>query len=242
MLNDGHRPSLLAADLHLSGELVSDDVATWLSETPEGQAHAEAVRTAKERLGPPDIAALRERAATGAPKPANNHRYFAVALALAAALLLALAPTLLSSPTTIDPTYVGVRGQALTIHHLQDGSLRPYDDRELAEGDVLGFQVDPGLHSGVVLLSVDGDGVVSVYYPEHGDTPEKLSGPGPLPGSVVLDGAPGPEVFVALFDLDVPAARDGATEAWQAGGVEGLVDWADTQEADVQVVRRMPRK
>lgn len=235
VINDGERPSGLRIDQHLTGEIDDPEVAALLAAEPD-RADLDAARAA---VGPFDASALRARAAVE-PVAANNTRFYGlVGLLLAAVLLLVAAPLLATGPAPVDPTYVGVRGSALSVFHLQAGELRPYDDRALGEGDVLGFRVDPGAHRDVVVLSVDGTGAVSVFWPASGDDAEPVRGPGALPGTVVLDGAPGPEVFVAVFGTTVPDARDAARRAWQSGGTEGVLDWArSTGDADATVVSR----
>ena len=154
VINDGQRPSRLQIDRQLTGEIDDPEVRAWLAQNPVDLPE----------VPPFDAQALRARATVvPAPVPANNHRFFAVvALAVAAMAMLALAPGWLaaSSGPIDDPAYVGVRGTALSVYHLQDGVLAPYDARVLGDGDTLGFKVDPGVHDGVVLLSVDGTGAI----------------------------------------------------------------------------------
>ena len=51
----------------------------------------------------------------------------------------------------------------------------------------------------------------------------------------MLDGAPGPEIFVAAFDTDVAAARAALTDTWSNGGASAVLAWADGRE-DVDAV------
>lgn len=235
--NAGDRPSALAIDRHVTGELHDDRVATWLS-TDAGRAYTDGVEASGRSLGPLDIASLRHTASS-TPPVANNTRWFALAGLLAAAVVLFAFVGVSTTQPSVDPTYVGVRGSALEVYQLRADRLKPYDDRQVGAGDVLGFRVDPGANRSVVLLSVDGDGVISIYYPETGDAPEPVDGPTELPGSITLDDAPGPEVFVAMFGRPVPVVRAGLERAWQTGGMEAVVKWASERgDADVAVVNR----
>ncbi|MEZ4319529.1 MAG: hypothetical protein R3F61_18580 [Myxococcota bacterium] len=254
--NDGQRPSHLQLDRYATGELTpaeAAEVERALEHDAEARAHLEAVQGAADSVAPFDLGALTARAASlddGAhvtPAPANDNRGFLALgglLLMAAVALLVAWPLLSGQPTSgaVDPTYVGVRGGgALEVYHLQASGLARYDKRALGEGDVVGFKVDPASHGGVVLLSVDGSGQISVHWPASGDAPEPVSGSGmvALPGSVILDGAPGPELFVAVFDTSVAEARASAERAWQAGGAVGVRDWANAQSGvDLAEVNR----
>jgi len=249
-LNEGDRPSLLQLGRFSTGELSIEEAAeieAFITTSPEAQAHLAAVEAARSDVPAFDMAALRERSTElDRPTAANNNRGFMAlvsVLLMAAVALLFAVPLLSSDPVDgIDPSYVGLRGQGLLeLYHLEPEGLSRYDERSLGEGDVLGFRVDPAKHVGVVILSVDGLGQVSVYYPESGNSPEPVRGSGmvSLPGTVVLDGAPGPEVFIAVFDSPVDIARADVERAWQAGGVQGLSDWARSgSDIDLAVVNR----
>jgi len=86
----------------------------------------------------------------------------------------------------------------LSFYVMQEGSVHPGVEGEvLREGDRIQFTYLAAGHESVVLLSIDGDGVVTVFYPEVGEDPEPVvpDGPRVLEGSIELDDAPGPEVF-----------------------------------------------
>jgi hypothetical protein len=52
-----------------------------------------------------------------------------------------------------------------------------------------------------MVTSIDGAGQPSVYYPYQGETSAEVVGPGTVsvPGSIVLDQAPGPERLFAIY-------------------------------------------
>lgn len=250
--NTGDHPSKLQIARLICGELSEDEAATvqaWVDSDSGARAHVAAIAAARSEVAPFSASDLRDRAQapSASPVQANNNRAFLalIPMMLLAAVALLLAwPALQGTPTdgAVDPTYVATRGSAaLQLFHLEAEGLSSYDKRALGEGDVLGFRVVPGGHQGVVVLSVDGDGHVSVFYPESGGEPQPVTGAGPvpLPGSVVLDGAPGPETFIAVFDQSVADARAEVQHTWQSGGRTGLEAWAESSaHVDLAVVNR----
>ncbi len=232
--NDGTRPSLLELGRYASGELSEAERAEVEARMDDrARAWLDEVERARNALPAVDPGALRARAAIreapSLPRAANTVKWFGAA-ALLAAVFLGLVLGLSPRDPTVDPDYVGARGAEapLRVHVFRDGALRPWSGDPVGEGDRLGFEVVATGHRGVVLLSVDGAGQVTVFWPASGDRPEPLGGEGPvrLPGSVTLDGAPGPEVFVAVYDRSPSEAASEARRRWQSGGPEALSEWA----------------
>jgi hypothetical protein len=95
----------------------------------------------------------------------------------------------------------------------------------LSPGDRVRFVVDglaPSRPVQALVVSVDGRGAVSVYFPFGGSASAPLQGRDrvALPGSVVLDDAPGPERVFALFSSEpftVEAARPALDALARAG-------------------------
>ena len=86
--------------------------------------------------------------------------------------------------------------------------VRVHDGMRLAPGDALRFVLFPSGMSYVLIASVDGAGQVNIYYPFHGEASALTSGQGAIsvPGSIVLDAAPGPErLFVIYSARALPA-------------------------------------
>ena len=252
--NDGQRPSRLELDRYATGELSAQERADLEARLDDrARAHLDAIELAAAARRPaPDWSELRRRAAeapadAAAPPPANDTRGFArwrplIAVAVAAVALLIAAPVLLQGPER--GTGITIKApEALSLYQREGEVLEPYEPgTALGEGDTIGFKVTHQGHRSVVVMSVDGNGTVSVFYPESGEAPEPLPKEGKiaLPGSVILDGAPGPEVFVAVFDTPVPAAREALQRTYQAGGHAGVTDWARSAEGVVAV--EVPRK
>jgi hypothetical protein len=93
----------------------------------------------------------------------------------------------------------------------------------------------------MVLLSVDGTGHWTTYYPATGSTPARVAPrPQELPESIQLDAAPGPEVFVTFFGVTtVEEAMTMAESAYRNGGIDGLQDLArERDDIEVSVIRR----
>ncbi len=83
---------------------------------------------------------------------------------------------------------------------------------------------------------------MSVFWPGPTDEgPEQITGDGlvALPGSIVLDDAPGPEIFLAVFDLSPTEARRLVEHAWRSGGSSGVMDLAHRRDVDALTVERI---
>ena len=244
--NDGSRPSTLEIDRALTGELTGDAAKRaeqWLSN--QGADHKDRTDRAGAQLPPLDLGRLRHRAeivteAEAAPAPANSPwvQWFGV-IGMAAALLLTALPS--APPVAGGGTGWTAKGSAISAWSLENGALLPYEGAALGEGDVVGFKVSPGSHQELTLLSVDGTGAVSVFYPEQGRQPLRVS-PGAtmeLPGTLTLDGAPGPELFVVVWDRSVEAAEASLRAAYIAGGPEGVRRWsAEMGDVDLVEIQR----
>ncbi len=82
-----------------------------------------------------------------------------------------------------------------------DRVFAPRSGEALAPGDAVRFVVEPRGHRYLLVVSVDGAGKLNVYHPLEGAASAPL-GADPrveLPGSIVLDRAPGPERIFAVF-------------------------------------------
>ena len=92
-------------------------------------------------------------------------------------------------------------------------------------------------------MSVDGAGRLNVFWPKTGDVPESVEPTGEhvLEGSVFLDDAPGPEVFIGVFGVErVSDALEQVRSAWDEEGVNGLERLArENMNVAVVVLRRL---
>ena len=219
-INDGSRPSLLDRGRALTQE----------TEAPVDPEYSAQVQHASEGLEAFDWEILKKRAARleqdqkawsePAPKRAWWKAMWLVpALAMAAAALIWVSP---------EPTTRAKGDVQLEFMVLDGDTIRPgVEGESLGAGDQIQFTyIAPGLDT-LVLLSVDGEGTVTVFQPQVGDEPVAIV-PGEkhvLDGSIILDDAPGPEVFVAVFGAaDTFEAVLLARDAWEAGGTESVLD------------------
>lgn len=253
--NPGHRPSKLALDRLATGEASPDEQERIEARIDDSaRAHLAALDAAKRDLPPLDTGALRRRAAAlppdpvvaapDVPRPANRQAFGAFLVLLVAAMALFMLADPFAARETADVRFRG--GEELRLFELQGRKLFAWDGSPVGQDDVLGFKVVAAGRRGVVVLSVDGSGHVSVFWPEDGDAPEPVEGDGlvALPGTVRLDDAPGPEVFVAVFDRTVSEAKAELEHTFQSGGAEGVLDWAEgAPHVDaVEVPRRILSK
>ena len=243
-LNDGSRPSLLELGRRATGELPCQ---------PDPLTRA-ALEEARQAVKPLDLVVLRAHAVRLAEAPAP------VAVAapswterlrgwwLASALIPVLAAGLvfvqpprdgirtkggLGTPESVVLDYLLLQGDTV-VHSAPGVQARP--------GDRIQFRYEARGNEALVLLSVDGEGTLSVFWPEAGEVPEGVQPEGEqlLEGSLILDDAPGPEAFLAIFGVDaVSEARAMAAEAWQRDGLSGLEALATEDDAiDLVVLER----
>ena len=245
--NEGDRPSLLQLGRWHTGE--SPDAAAALAAvSPSARATLTEMEAARAKIRPFDASSLRARAArvdvAPAPTPRAANRPWLAVVALLAAVVVATLLIPRPSPTEELPEAgVRFRGGGVQVYTLDGRALAPWDGEAVRPGDVLGFKVDGTDRRGVVLLSVDGAGQVSVLWPE-GDAPaEPLRGDGlvALPGTLTLDDAPGPEVFVAVYDQGRDDAVQRAQQVFASEGANGLLRWAESERSvDAVLVPRAP--
>jgi hypothetical protein len=87
--------------------------------------------------------------------------------------------------------------------------VRVAEGARLASGDALRFVLYPTGLSHVLIASVDGAGAVSIYFPFHGEASATIDGRTAMsvPGSIVLDQAPGPERLFIIYSAQPVSAR-----------------------------------
>ena len=144
---------------------------------------------------------------------------WAPALAFAV-VLIGLVP-LLSAPETPATRLKGDTELRFLVDG-PDGFASGTPGQDLHPGDRIQFTYRAPLQQSIVLIGVDGTGSSAQYWPEGGDIPLSIAsenGLQLLSGSLELDTAPGPEVFVAVFGAgSVSEALELVDEAYDAGG------------------------
>lgn len=105
------------------------------------------------------------------------------------------------------------------------------DGTRLAAGDAIRFVVAAERARYVLVASVDGAGKATVYYPSS----EIAATPRELPGSIVLDDAPGPERVFAIYTA-APIEASVVTRALTALGARGPKAIRDAHTVPVEAV------
>jgi hypothetical protein len=160
-----------------------------------------------------DAAALRAQFASSAlsrqvPARATKRRVW---VWLAAPMLAAAAAILIvaTRPRHPDDT-LGIKGDATwqVVANRGGDTFAVADGTQLRAGDRIRFVIIPNGARFVLVASIDGSGTASIYYPYAGSESAEVSGARvELPGSIVLDAAPGPERLFAVLS-DRPVAAD----------------------------------
>lgn len=245
MINPGNRPSRLVLARRATGETSADvsDVSTGqprdVSDVSDVSAWLAGLEAERARVEPFDFRAIRARAERLDDAPARpvvasvpwwrRLLYVVPVLAVAAALLFVVRPAaLVERPTN------RIKGEdELGFYVLRDGQVYPGKAGDtFREGDRLRFTYRTA-HDHLVLLSIDGTGHLTLFYPEAGEAgvavvPGELHA---LDSSIQLDAAPGPEVFLGFFGdaWSVSSAREAAQRVYDEGGPAALVAFGDAE-------------
>ena len=183
-----------------------------------------------ERLDERLAAASAER---GVGSRGRNVAIFCGLAAAAAAVLVLTFVFNAGQDESAGDSVIAFKGSsALAVTAARDGeTFAVKEGTHLRAGDAVRFTLT-AFHSGyVTVFSVDGKGTVSPFYPaaalSENAAPLEIPAAGKhtLPGSIVLDDAPGPERFVALFSerpFDRSAMVDRSTKALQSGDFTAL--------------------
>jgi len=107
------------------------------------------------------------------------------------------------------------------------------DHTRLAAGDKIRFVVGSGGPAYLLVVSIDGAGNPTVYYPYQGARSGSVTKePSELPGSIVLDAAPGPERVFGLVSVE-PLDAAVVMRALAALGARGPSAIRETRTLDV---------
>jgi len=240
-INEGDRPSRLELGRQLTGEL---PLAFAGEDTSHLDTFALEVEASRARLPAFDLEVLRAAAerleeAPPEPPPAVKKPWWrAWSLALLPLVVAALALVVIQTPNGSNNR---IKGNAdLDFFVLQDGEARPgVSGERVRPGDRVQFSYRADGPDTLVLIGVDGAGTVTVFYPERGERPEPIEPHGRrvLEGSIELDDAPGPEVFVGVFGVeDVEEALSLVETAYDSEGWAGLTALAHDDDA-IDLVR-----
>jgi hypothetical protein len=216
-VNHGHLSSLTLDALALG------------SETPGAREHLAACARCRD-----DFAASAELRAhftnqilprTQPRKARSSWLVFAVPAFAAAIAIIAVVTRHREAPPP-PPPELAIKGDATwQVFANRDGqTFTVHDGAQLEPGDRIRFAVIPDGAHYLLVASIDGAGTASIYFPYGGSESAALPAPAGarslLPGSIVLDAAPGPERMFAIFS-DEPIAADQVIEQLRAIGAGG---------------------
>jgi hypothetical protein len=159
----------------------------------------EAKQEAFRKSHPPDLFVRQVRARA----QAMTRRPWLAWLSLATAVGVAGVVAIQILPRNDDLGFT-LKGRAFSAVYLRPGMTEAWpipDDLKMRKGDAVRFFFQAPGDGYLAILDLDGRGEVSVLYPYRGErmAPIQKEQVGPLPHSIVLDDAPGPELFVAVF-------------------------------------------
>lgn len=159
--------------------------------------------------------------------------FFGLAPALGVlALLLVFRPLWRSAPVSDAVSLKG--GPSLRLYGRHFGKVFQVRDGErLQAGDEIRFSVAPSGKPYLLVVSIDGAGGTSIYFPLQANQSGRLENTDSalLPGSIVLDAAPGPERIFALFS-EAPLSADAVKSA--------LHNLAQRGTAAIRATRELP--
>ncbi|WNG37191.1 DUF4384 domain-containing protein [Archangium violaceum] len=196
-----HCPPAAQLEAMSAGEATPETTRTHVEGCADCRGQLEALTTAREafvRARPPELF-LRQLERRTASQPRRGLRWLLPVLG-ACVPLLAL---LVLVPRLEQEDGVRIKGGDFRVVASRAGGspelLGP--DAQVQSGDALRFSYEAKEAGHLLVLELDGRGAASVFYPYGSAT----SAPLPagqrdfLPGSVVLDDAPGPEWLLAVF-------------------------------------------
>jgi hypothetical protein len=247
LINPGDRPSRLELGQLWSGEATGADaerLRVQADAQPAAGDYLAALDGERAQVPTFDAEILRKRAfriaeddqrqaapATSAPRRAWWRALLPITASVAAAAVAVVA--LLPGPSTraghVTPYLAdGSKGSGgIEFYLLRDDEVHPGSEDELHwAGDRIQFRYRTTGESSLVLVSVDGNGGLNLYYPDSGDEPLPII-PGErvtLDGSIILDNAPDFELFLAYFGhSSVGEVMDEVEGIFEEEGREGLL-------------------
>ncbi|HEX5750727.1 MAG TPA: hypothetical protein VFZ09_31160 [Archangium sp.] len=196
-----HCPPAAVLEALSAGEPAPEATRSHVAGCPDCHGQLEALTTAREafvRARPPELF-LRQLERRAASQPRRGLRWWLPVLG-ACVPLLAL---LVLVPRLGQDDGVRLKGGAFRVVVSRDGGapelLGP--DALVRPGDALRFAYESTEAGHLLVLELDGRGNASVFHPYGAATSAPLAAAQRefLPGSVVLDDAPGPEWLLAVF-------------------------------------------
>lgn len=224
-INEGERPSRVDLARQATGELPpSPELAAFQAEVNavEGLAAFDWETLSKRAVQLEEAAQRADQTSSAEAQELpwyKRWQLWAPALAVAG-VLIGLLP-LLSHPEQPSTRLKGDTELRFLVDG-PEGFTSGEPGQMLSPGDRIQFTFRAPLQQSIVLVGVDGTGSSAQYWPEEGDVPLAIpseNGLQLLSGSLELDAAPGPEVFVAVFGAgSVGEALEMVDAAYSTGG------------------------
>lgn len=225
-------PSLLALERMSAGKLCSNEqsdleahLVTCSQCEGRWQELCAAQRHFMAEVYPRTIATTLERCRSSErAKKSSPWRWAAVPVLAVAVIVLFV--TVRPRPAPLSPSQsealIATKGSTPTFGMFaRRGSevFRVRSGSVLAPGDQVRFVVGPGNFNYLLIASIDGAGVTSIYYPFDGKRSAPLTREPrqELPGSVVLDQTLGSERVYALFSREPLSAKQVSIELLRVG-------------------------
>ncbi len=194
-----HCPPAAVLEAMSAGETTPEAVRAHVEGCTDCRGHLAALTSGRDaflRARPPELFLRQlERRAAAAPRK----RWLWPVLAACVPLLFVLVLV----PRLVEENGVRMKGDAFRVVVSRSGGtpelLAP--DAQVRPGDALRFAYEAPEAGHLLVLELDGRGAASVFYPYGSATSAPLAAGQRdfLPGSVVLDDAPGPEWLLAVF-------------------------------------------
>ncbi len=224
-----------------AGEAAPDTTRHHVEGCPHCNGQLAALTSGREafvRARPPELFLRQlERRASSRPRPVLSRLWPLLGASVPLLALLVLAPRLLQE------NQVRTKGDAFRVVVSRAGGapelLGP--DAQVRAGDALRFAYEAPEAGHLLVLELDGRGAASVFYP-YGSTTSAPLAAGQrdfLPGSVVLDDAPGPESLFAVFSpRPLEAAPLLEALRTQAGRPEPTLSCPDCRVSTLRLQKR----
>lgn len=211
---------------HLTS-LQIDGLASGLVPDAPARAHVESCERCRADLEAAESAIAHFKSAVlprtlGKLRPASSWRRWLPALVVPVLAAAALVLWLRKDPGPTQPD-IGIKGDVTFQVFAKRGNevMQLRDGTKLRAGDAIRFVAGAQSARYLLIGSVDGSGKATLYYPYGGPRSGEIGKvPAELPGSIVLDAAPGPERLFAIFSAQ-PIEGDAVMRALTDLGGKG---------------------
>ncbi|MDY7231872.1 DUF4384 domain-containing protein [Hyalangium rubrum] len=236
-----HCPPAALLEAMSAGEAAPESTRVHVEGCPDCSGQLKALTAGSEafmRARPPELFLRQvERRAASAPRPGLRRWLPLLGACVPVLALLVLVPRLVAQ------NGVREKGDGFRVVAARAGGAPELlgADAQVRPGDALRFAYEAPEAGHLLVLELDGRGAASVFYPYGAATSAPL-GAGQrefLPGSVVLDDAPGPEWLLAVFSpRPLEAAPLLEALRTQAGRAEPTLSCPDCRVSTLRLQKR----